>query len=252
MTNFKKKARFFGFLLISMMIFGGCVGIGNVGINHISGEGEEVAEVLQLSGEVRKIDISGVSATLNITANSSSSVSYNMAENLRDLLDIEVIEDGILRISSNRRGTTIGRNHEIIFDVGTNVLEELALSHEVQVNGEGIFTAETFTIDSSGATRINLDLNTQNTIIDASGVADVTLVGETARLEIDISGAGSIDARGLIADDADVSLSGAGDVSVYANNHLDVTVSGVGSVEYFGNPEVTQSVSGLGSIRRGD
>jgi len=81
------------------------------------------------------------------------------------------------------------------------------------------------------------------------GAGNLTISGTVEDLEIDLHGAGSVDARDLIAQNADVSLPGAGSIDVHVKQNLRAQLTGVGSIDYWGDPEhVRDRVSGIGSI----
>ena len=84
-----------------------------------------------------------------------------------------------------------------------------------------------------------------------SGVGSLKLSGNTANFKCTVSGAGLVNARELIANHTDITLSGAGSAEVYASQSLNVTISGVGNVSYYGDPEsVTKNIAGLGRVKK--
>lgn len=95
------------------------------------------------------------------------------------------------------------------------------------------------------------------TSVDAPAVAlagsdacTLNVSGRTTTENIDLVGAGTVDAGGLAAQTADVSVDGAGTATVNAARTLSATVTGLGTITYLGNPALTQNITGLGSIRR--
>jgi hypothetical protein len=86
---------------------------------------------------------------------------------------------------------------------------------------------------------------------DLHGAGDLEIQGSVGRIEVHLLGAGSVDARDLIAEEADVQLSGTGSVRVHANERFRGQVSGCGSIDYYGDPpQARENVSGIGSITR--
>jgi hypothetical protein len=77
--------------------------------------------------------------------------------------------------------------------------------------------------------------------------------GEVKTFRMKAEGVGEVDAKALVANDADVSFRGIGDVKVYARNRLDAVVEGMGNLTYYGKPRtVNKSAAGIGSVRAGD
>jgi len=90
-----------------------------------------------------------------------------------------------------------------------------------------------FYLESSGATRVNVD-------------------GTVTELMATMSGASRLDAESLQAETVQIAISGAGKAEVAASRILKVSISGAGKVTYTGNPTVERHVSGAGSVRQRD
>lgn len=81
------------------------------------------------------------------------------------------------------------------------------------------------------------------------GAGSLQMNGQVRTLRIQAQGVGEVDARHLVAQDADVSFEGIGSVDVHARNRLNASVQGMGSLTYHGNPRtVNKAVSGIGSV----
>jgi len=79
------------------------------------------------------------------------------------------------------------------------------------------------------------------------------IAGKVKQLNLQAQGVGEVDARKLIAQDANVTFQGIGTVDIYASGKLDAQVNGMGELRYYGHPKtVNKSVSGIGSVKAGD
>jgi len=88
--------------------------------------------------------------------------------------------------------------------------------------------------------------------VHLAGAGSATVSGTTNAFTAELDGAASLDAAGLKAHSAHVSISGTGSAKVWASDTLVADVSGVGSIRYYGHPaHVTPTVSGVGSISAG-
>jgi hypothetical protein len=86
--------------------------------------------------------------------------------------------------------------------------------------------------------------------LDGSGASDVELQGEVDTFELELSGASDVDATKLRAKTVEADLSGAGSADIFASESLVAHVSGAGSVRYLGDPaNVDKHVSGAGNVR---
>jgi hypothetical protein len=173
------------------------------------------------------IDFSAA-GTVTIEQTGSDSVRVEADDNLQPFLLTEV-EGTTLKLGV-RPGADVGRG-TITYRITVRELRGVVLSGAGSVTGSGI--------DSP-------DLALAN-----SGAGDLTVAGRAEALNVDLIGLGSIDARGLVAQSADVSVGGAGRATVNAARTLDARITGVGDIVYLGNPSVVQNVTGLGTVSRG-
>jgi len=78
-----------------------------------------------------------------------------------------------------------------------------------------------------------------------SGVGELTIEGRCGALDTSMRGVGSIDARGLECEDADVSLKGVGEVTLFASESVEVSAKGIGSVDVYGKPKSVEKSKGF-------
>lgn len=89
-----------------------------------------------------------------------------------------------------------------------------------------------------------------NFVIRVTGRGVIKPSGTADRLEIKINGSGEIDATGLHAKDANLTIVGSGNIKVHATNRLSVKIVGNGNVRHAGSPkDVSQTIHGSGSIK---
>jgi hypothetical protein len=105
-------------------------------------------------------------------------------------------------------------------------------------------------IEASGACKISAsDLKSRNLTIDTSGASKINLSGEAASLTVDVSGASSINAENLRAATASVNASGASSASVFATDRLKADASGASKISYAGNPaSIEKKSSGASKV----
>ena len=108
-----------------------------------------------------------------------------------------------------------------------------------------------FTGEGAGLVILNR-VRGDNFDVNYRGAGSLQMNGQVKRLRLDAEGVGEVDAKGLVAQDADVSFRGIGAVSVHAKNRLQAEVQGMGELTYYGNPRsLSKSVSGIGSVVAG-
>jgi hypothetical protein len=109
-------------------------------------------------------------------------------------------------------------------------------------------------VDVEGAGEISLNqIRGERLDVNYRGAGCMGINGEVKTFTMKAEGVGEVDAKGLLANDADVTFRGIGDVKVYARNRLDAVVQGMGDLTYYGKPRtVNKSASGIGSVRAAD
>jgi hypothetical protein len=94
------------------------------------------------------------------------------------------------------------------------------------------------------------DVDQSDLSLDVKGSALVEAKGRVQQLEVDVSGSGNVNARELVAQHSDVSVSGSAVVRVRADEAVRARVSGSGRVRIWGNPpKRDHKVSGVGDVQ---
>ena len=194
------------------------------GFGKIKGSGDVITETRELSG-FKSIDVGGAFA-VEIIAQRKFSVEVIADDNIVPLIETEV-SGGELQIGRKKRFSTRSR---------------------VKIR---IYAPDIDNLDISGASSVSLiDIKNELLKIDSSGASKIKIEGETNRLVIDTSGACRIDTSKLAAQKVLVDASGASRVMVNANENLTVDLSGASSVKYSGKPKkINKKTSGASSIR---
>ena len=112
------------------------------------------------------------------------------------------------------------------------------------------FKANNMTIDLSGASYLEGDLDVADAVIDLSGASSITLRGKALDLKADLGGASSLKADKLIAETVDIDAGGASKASVYGNVDMDLEASGASRIYYSGPGNVSKQVGGGSRISK--
>jgi hypothetical protein len=109
-----------------------------------------------------------------------------------------------------------------------------------------------FSMEGAGETLLR-NVSGDRFDVQYRGAGSMAIAGTVRQLNMQAQGVGEVDARKLIAQEANVSFQGIGSVSVYASSKLEASVSGMGELNYYGHPKtVSKSVAGIGSVQAGD
>jgi hypothetical protein len=89
---------------------------------------------------------------------------------------------------------------------------------------------------ASGSSTISGSINADSSGIKLNGASDARLAGSTGNLVLSCSGSSSAKLASFSVTDADIDLSGASNADVDVSGKMDVTLSGASSLNYYGNP----------------
>lgn len=156
-------------------------------------------------------------------------------ENLQDKVKAYV-ENDILYLKST---TTLKNPTKLNVYVKMPSLSFVRASGATDVKGQSLFEGDAMTLEASGASSVELNLDVQNLESRVSGAADVTYSGRATNHHLVVSGAGSIKARSLVSEKANYNLSGASDASLNVNSEISGEKSGTADLSLVGDPKKT-------------
>jgi hypothetical protein len=214
-------ANFFNVGRVTSQLFNFKVDIGD----RVSGSGNSATERRDVSG-FNEVEVSGV-FQVEIVAGKDFSVEVQADDNILPLVQTKVNGD-TLQIELEQ---SVKPKSEMILRISAPNIERVQSSGAANINASGIKNEE-FSVDTSGASKINLS-------------------GETAKLDIHVSGASKIDAEQLSASAVNIDSSGASKIAVNATNEIRTEASGASKITYTGDPKIVENqTSGASSITK--
>jgi hypothetical protein len=187
----------------------------------------------------------------DITRSETYSVVASTHQNLIDHLDI--FKSGQTLKVRLKSGTIV--NSDARVTVTLPALERLQVSGAASGHVSGFSSGSNFTLQVSGASQSDINMETGKTKIQISGASRVNgtikaaeteivisgasncdLSGSTAAAKIEISGASHADLPDLILQNADIELSGASGATINTSGKLDMALSGASTLNYYGKP----------------
>lgn len=113
-----------------------------------------------------------------------------------------------------------------------------------------VSTLELTSARVSGASKLYVaNLNNSSFTLDVSGASKVEVEGSTSNLTVEASGASHMDLSKFSVSNATVDVSGASHGIFNVQNNLTIDASGASHVEYYGTPEIKSAVSGASRIK---
>jgi Putative auto-transporter adhesin, head GIN domain/Outer membrane protein beta-barrel domain len=178
------------------------------------------------------IDVGGA-FTVILIQGEPQMVKVETDENFQSRVVTEV-ENNELRISSK------GMNNPGKLNVYVTVkqLHSLNVSGAASVKGETKFTSDHLRIETSGAAKAILEIETTKLDTEVSGAADLKLSGSATEHISELSGAGQLKALDLLTSKSTLDISGAAEGRITAKDEINADVSGAGKLTYYDEPAV--------------
>lgn len=163
----------------------------------------------------------------------SSQIIFPEANSYRDQVTAEVVN----RTLSLSYDGKIDNEEALDIIVVTPTLSRVQLGGTVQARIEN-FQASDFTIETSGASRVQSAVEASTVYATLQGTSQLELTGSTSTLEASTSGATQLRAFAVPLQTADLTMEGASRAQVHVSKTLDATLKGATSITYQGNPTV--------------
>jgi hypothetical protein len=144
-----------------------------------------------------------------------------------------------LEVSGAARGNVAG------FKSANNFTLQISGASQSNINVEAAQTK----IDISGASRVNGSLKAADLHLTVTGASHCDLTGSSAPAAIVVSGASTVNMPDLVMQSAGIELSGASTATINTSGKLDLAVSGASTLNYYGNPQMGKmDISGASKI----
>jgi hypothetical protein len=211
----------------------------------ITGSGNIVTREEAFS-DFDKVDIrSAFNATIN--QGDEYKVVINIDDNVLENLRVE--KSGSTLKIGLKPGISMVTNATMEAEISMPVLKGIDLSGSSDAEITGFDSSENLTVDLSGSSSLNGDIQAGDTTFDVSGSSDARLTGSGGNLKLEASGSSDVDLSGFPVVNADLDVSGASTVTVNPSGTLDVEASGASNVTYLGIPtSINSKTSGSSSV----
>jgi len=217
-----------------------------IGGNNVHGTGDKVMRDFNV-GSFTGLNISG-GYVIVYRQSQETSITVQMQENLFNYLNTTV-EDGVLRIYSDRNFRTTSENTPRIY-VYAPYLNHAVVSGSARFENWDTMRTNRLLVSVGGAVTGTLPMDVENVDINISGSGTFELTGTADTARIMLAGSGDIDASGLQTRTARAEIAGAGTIEIAVSDSLDAIISGTGNVWYIGSPQVNRTVAGIGRVQQ--
>jgi len=240
----KTNVRMSSFLLV-LMVLGGLNLFSGCAIAGEKGDGNVTRQTRNVTG-FTGIDVSGA-FDIYLKQASEESVVVEADNNFQPVIKTE-LRGTTLKIYCDK---PINRPTAMKVYISVKSLTDIELSGACDVFSEGKLSFPELSLETSGASDSELELEVGKLEIDCSGASKMKFRGTATTVNADLSGACNLYAFDLVSETVILSLSGAGSAEINVSKKIQADISGAGNVKYKGSPtEVDQRVSGAGSIKK--
>jgi phage shock protein PspC (stress-responsive transcriptional regulator) len=215
----------------------------------------EYSESLDAEAKVRIIDAedfdtiySGWSNEVNLTYGEEYKVTVTGREDDLNKLEFNVVDNELIINKKHYNSYCIFCfSNSVVIDIELPELVELDLSGASKSTVSG-FESEEFSLNLSGASKSDIDMNVDDITIDISGASKLTLVGQAKNVVAEASGASKIYAFGFSSKNIELDLSGASKAEVNVSDSLNIDASGASIIYVYGDPTIESSLSGSSRV----
>ncbi len=200
-------------------------------ISQIEGSGKVEKQDRSLP-EFNRIEV-GSAFTVFLTKGEPSSVIVETDDNLKEEIQT-LVSNGTLRINSG----AIKNPTSLKAYVTAPNITEIELTGAARLQSSNVLSYPVLKLNASGASRANVELNTQELNTAATGASRITLRGSANNHTSEVAGASSVNAMMLNTITTSTYVSGASKISVFAKNKLTADVKDAAVVSYFDNPDI--------------
>ena len=192
----------------------------------------------------RKIEISGAA---NVSYIQSDTLSLKVEGDDKEIQNIMTeFEGDVLVIKA--KGSF---NHPYKIVISGNSLTKITCNGASKITTRNCLVSDSLSIDVSGASDVNLTLQTKITDVMLSGASSVVLEGQSQTLYGNVSGASSLKTYKLNASTSNITASGASTAKVFASEKINANATGSSTIKFKGEPkEVSAEASNSSSIAK--
>ena len=208
------------------------------------------AEQRTLNGSFNAIKLSG-GIDLYLSQFDTESIAVSASEDKYKQNIKTVVENNTLKIYYDGDKMWSGGNKKLKVYVSFKNLEKLQATGASDVQVAGAISAESLSLDMSGASDFKGAVKVNNLQLELSGASDATISGVANSVTIESSGASDVKGYNLETNVCTAKASGASDINITVNKELSASASGASDISYKGTGVIKdQHSSGASSINK--
>lgn len=240
----KNKLKFLGLSLLSILFIQTSMAA-IPGFGGIKGSGNIIKETREVSG-FHGIEVGGAFEVVLIKSNTEK-VTLEVDDNLMPYVTT-IVRGGILEIDNEKEFRDPTKLKVSIYYIS---MDKIRLSGAASLMSDDVLKSESLEIHASGASDMELELDTEDLEADFSGASKIKFNGRAKSVDVETSGASVYQALELETENYRIDASGAAVARIWVNGKLNLEASGASSVRYKGSPSIDIiDISGASTVRK--
>ncbi|MEO1654167.1 MAG: head GIN domain-containing protein [Bacteroidota bacterium] len=138
----------------------------------------------------------------------------------------------------------------LMITLSYKAIEALSLAGAIKMDNSDLIKANSFTFESRGANKVNLEIAAQRFQLETSGADHLTIKGRAPIQSMEVSGAAQVNALDLAGEEVTAEIRGAVHLKVNASKTLNAQAYGAAHLRYKGSPDLNVIKKGVCSVSK--
>lgn len=235
--------------IVIVMLFTGCIYINWGSAENVVGNGQMATREVAVKDALTGIVNNG-SFDVEIDTALEGKAVVEGESNIIELVQVVQDSRGIMTVSLNP-GINIIHFRRVVVRVPMlkGGYAEMNGSGSIAYKGDKPVESENFELRVNGSGDIQLRVQGKGLRANINGSGNIDVSGTTEDEDIVINGSGDFNGFGLIAQNAEISISGSGNADVHAEKTITGSIVGSGDITYEGEPSINVSEHGSGTCK---
>lgn len=217
-----------------------------IGISQLLGINTIIAQNNIPISNITEIEVSGIIPVVLVQDENEFMDLSKINNEWREVLKYS-IKGNTLKIKTSKSETTVQKDKPLTIHLKD--LSKIKLEGITNIKTSGIFKLNTLSIEMSGISSANLELDVKELYLSNEGAAKIKLTGKAEQAKFDLKGVSHTNGEKFQIGDLHIDAEGASNGKTQVLKEVSGEISGVSKFEILGTPENSIEYSGIYSKR---
>ncbi len=218
----------------------------NIILGKVEGNGNVILEERVISGAINEV-IASNGLEVELLEKNLQQIHVEADDNLHEYIETE-LKNGKLYISTTKNIVHAKSKKVIVAFSSLNAVEANSGAHVTTLSP---ILADNLFLKSSSGGSLSINAMSKELTAQASSGSILKVSGQSRSFDVKASSGSRIEAKDMIALQANAKASSGADITLYIENSLDAKASGGGDIKYYGEPKiVNKNNSSSGNVRK--